>query len=694
MKEYPTEKIRNIGLMSHATAGKTTLADALVFAAGVVTRIGSVDDGTTVSDYHEFEIERKFSISTSLLHCFWKDHKVNIVDTPGYSDFNGEVYGAMRVIDTAVVPINAVAGVEVGTDTVVKIAKRNDVARIFFVNRCDKEHADFDKAVKSIREAYGNSAVPIQLAINPGESFHSAIDLISMKLVEFSDKGEATVHDIPAELRAEAEAAHETLVEAVAECDDALLEKFFEAGELTPEEFQQGLRAGIATKQLFPILCGAAAKGFGAAQLLDFVTKYCPDPAAGGEIVGTRPGSDEEIRVPVSADSPFSALVFKTMSERHLGEMSLFRVCSGTLKSGQEAFNPNRNITEKIGQLYVLNGKQRSEVGALPAGDLGAVVKLRDTHTGNTLTEKSNPILLPEIKFPNPVIRTAIAAKSKGDEDKIVSGLSTLHEEDPSLAVVIDPELHQTIIFGQGELHLGIAVQRLVDKYGVQVEMIEPKIPYREAIRSKAEGQSKYKKQSGGRGQYGDAHLRLEALPRGEQFEFVNKIVGGAVPSKYIPAVEKGVREAMDEGVIAGFPVVDVKVTLYDGSYHSVDSSDMAFKIAASMGFKKLFRQASPVILEPIYDIEVIVPEEFMGDVMGDISSRRGKILGTESEGQFQVVKAKVPLGELYKYSTKLRSLTQGRGLHRRKFSHYEEVPREVQEKLVEEYSKAREQGS
>ena len=694
MKEYPTEKIRNIGLISHATVGKTTLADAILFTAGVVNRIGSVDDGTTVSDYHADEIERKFSISTSLMHAFWNDHKINIVDTPGYSDFVGEVHGAMRVVDTAVVLVNAVAGIEVGTESVYKIAAENNAARIFFVNRCDKEHADFDQCVNAIRESFGNKAIPVQLAVNPGEGFNTIIDLISMKALTFDEKGKATAGDIPGEWQDRAQEARENLIEAVAETDDELLEKFFDAGELSEQELQAGLRKGIASREIFPILCGAASSAKGVGQLLDFVVQYCPDPSFIGEVVGTKPGSDEEVRFPANTDAPVAVQIFKTMSEMHLGEMSLFRVFSGKVQSGHEYFNATRNSTEKVGQIYLLNGKSRSEVGQLPAGDLGAVVKLRDTHTGDTLCEKSHPIVLPAIQFPEPVIRVALEPKTKGDEDKIGVGLSALQKEDPSIVVSVDPELHQTIVAGQGELHLDIVVKRLQEKYNVQVEMVEPKIPYRETIRSKAEGQSKYKKQTGGRGQYGDVFLRLEPLPRGSEFEFVDQIVGGVVPSKYIPAVEKGVREAMAEGVIAGYPVVDVKVTLYDGSYHSVDSSDMAFKIAASMGFKKLFKEANPVILEPIYDVEVVVPEEYMGDVMGDISSRRGKIIGTEAEGHFQVIKAKVPLAELYKYSTKLRSLTQGRGIHRRKFSHYEEVPREIQDKLVEEYNKAREQGS
>lgn len=693
MKVYSTDKIRNIGLVSHATVGKTSLAEAMLFCAGVVNRMGTIDDGSTVSDYHVDEILRKFSISTSLMHAPWRETKINIVDTPGYSDFIGEVYGAMRVIDTAVIMVNAVAGVEVGTELVNKLAAEGSAARLFFINRCDKEHADFQKTVDIINEAFGIHAIPVQLPINVGEGFRSFIDLINMKLVTVDENGKASQTDIPGEHKEAAAAAQEALIEAVAECDDELLEKFFEEGTLSEEEFKQGLRTGLRSRSLHPVLCGAATRAIGAEFLLDFIVDYCPDPSANGQVIGTKPDSDQEVKFDVDDKAPFSALVFKTMSEQHLGELSFFRVFSGQLHGGSEVFNTSRNTSEKIGQVYIMNGKARTDVGHLSAGDLGAAVKLRDTHTGNTLCLKSNPILLPQIKFPDPVIRSALQARAKGDEDKIGAGLSSLHEEDPTFVVTYDPEIRQTIISGQGELHLDIVIKRLTEKYGVHVDLVEPRIPYRETIRSKSEGQSKYKKQSGGRGQYGDVHLRLEPMPRGEQFEFVDQIVGGVVPGKYVPAVEKGVREAMEEGVIAGYKVVDVRVSLYDGSYHSVDSSDMAFKIAGSMGFKKLFKEANPVLLEPIYNVEIRVPEEYMGDVMGDISSRRGKILGMDSDGAFQVIKAQVPLAELYKYSTKLRSLTQGRGAHRRKFSHYDDVPRDLQEKLVNEYEKAREEG-
>lgn len=692
MKDYSTENIRNVALCSHATVGKTTLADALLYSAGEINRIGSIDDGTTTSDYHHDEIERKFSISTSLLHCAHNEHKINIIDPPGYSDFIGEVHGALRAADTALILINAVSGVEVGTESVHSIAESEQVARVFLINRCDKEHATFTETVEKLQGSFGSSAIPVQIAVNPGEGFDKIIDLINMKLLSYDSAGKETTSAIPPELQELANAQREALVEAVAECDDALLEKFFEEGELSDDEFRKGLRSGIIKRKLSPVLCCSAAHATGANALLDFITEFCPNPVECKTLEAQKGNDDGKIAIQAKSDLPFTAQIFKTMSEQHLGELSFFRVYSGKLSAGTEVHNASRNESEKIGQIYTMNGKQRTEIGMLVAGDLGAAVKLRHTHTGNSLSTKSDNLTLPAIKFPDPVIRAALMPRSKGDEDKISTGLATLHEEDPTFIFVADPELHQTIISGQGELHLDIVIKRLADRFGVEVDLIEPKIPYRETIRGTAQGQSKYKKQSGGRGQYGDVHLKVEPLPRGEDFEFVDAIVGGVVPGKFIPAVEKGVRETMQEGVISGCKVIDIRVTLYDGSYHSVDSSDMAFKIASSMGFKKLFREAKPVLLEPVYQVEIRVPEEYMGDVMGDISSRRGKIQGMEAEGAFQVIKAQVPLSELYKYSTKLRSLTQGKGIHRRKFSHYDEVPRDIQEKITEEYIKSREQ--
>ncbi len=686
MKEYSMDKLRNVGLISHGGVGKTSLAEAMLFNAGETNRLGKVDDGTSISDYHDDEIERKISISTSLLHFEWKHHKVNVLDTPGYSDFLGEVKGALRVVETGIVLINAVSGVEVGTEQVWEFANEEDVSRIFFMNRLDKENANFEKTLAMLKDRFGMGVVPVHIPVEEGENFHSFIDLIRMKLISYTadGSGKATEGDIPGDLQAKADEFREKLVESVAEADDEILEKYFEEGEISADDFKKGLLKGIRDKAIFPVLVGAATANVGVKELMDFVVNYAPSPAEFPEVVGKDPNTGEEVKRDASPDAPMASLVFKVISEPHVGEFSCFRVFSGKMSSGDEVLNPNQKATEKIGQIYALNGKQRKEIPFVSAGDIASVVKLKNTHTGDTLCDKKSPILLEGINFPSPVIRVAVEPKCKGDEEKISVGLQTLHEEDPTFVSAFDPELRQTIIQGQGELHLTIVVKRLKDKFGVDVELTEPKIPYRETIKGKAEVQGKFKRQSGGRGQYGDVWIRLEPKERGEGYEFVDAIVGGVVPGKYIPAVDKGIQEAMAEGVLAGYPVVDVKATLYDGSFHPVDSSDMAFKIAGSMAFKKAFLRAKPVLLEPIYDVEVKVPEEYLGDVMGDLSSRRGKIQGIESEGPFQIIKAKVPLAELYRYSTALRSMTQGRGIHRRKFSHYEEVPHEIAEKIIE----------
>ncbi len=694
MKDYTVDKIRNVGLVSHGGVGKTSLAEAMLFSAGEINRLGTIDDGTTVSDYSSDEIDRKISISSSILHLSWKNHKINIVDTPGYSDFVGEVIGALQVCDTAVILVNGVAGIEVGTETAFRLAEQKKIPRVFFVNRLDKEHADFNKVLEMTQQRFGNSVVAIQFPVNEGEGFDSVVDIVKMKMLRFekNKSGKFTEEPIPADLADQAADLRNSLMETISENDEELLNIFCDVGELTDEQLKTGLRNEIIKGNVLPVVCGAATENIGVLQLLDLIGSGCPSPLDRPKVEGLKPKTSETITREISADAPLSALVFKTVSEPHVGELSFFRVFSGSIKTGSEVLNATKGVIEKIGQIYLMNGKARKEIGQVNVGDMGAIVKLKGTSTGDTLCDKANPILLPEIKFPEPVIRVAVVPKAKGDEEKISTGLHTIQDEDPTFKVVIDPELKQIIVHGQGELHLDIIIKRLKEKYGVEVDIVEPKIPYRETIKGKAEGAHKYKKQSGGRGQYGDVSLRIEALPRGQGYEFVDAIVGGVIPGKYIPAVEKGIKEALAGGVIAGYPVVDVKVTLYYGSYHTVDSSDMAFKIAGSMCFKKIFKEAKPVLLEPIYDIEVQVPEEYMGDVMGDISSRRGKIQGMDAEGPFQIIKAKVPLAELYRYSTTLRSLTQGRGVHRRKFSHYEEVPKDAADKIIAQVEVAKEE--
>ncbi|MHB2149942.1 elongation factor G [Calditrichota bacterium LG25] len=688
MKVFQTDHIRNIGLGGHGSSGKTMLFEALLFNLKEINRIGSIEQGSTVSDYNPDEIERQISISASLGHGIWKDHKINIIDTPGYSDFFGEVVSAMRVVDTMFVVVSAASGVEVGTEMVWAEAAKQGVPRFIVINKLDRENIDFDNVVQGVIDSFGHQVVLAQFPVETGPNFDSVIDLFRMKMLKFAKDGSGNFseEEIPAELKEKAEELYLKLVEAVAESDDTLMEKYFEAGELSEEEFKTGFKKAVANDAIFPIFCTAATANVGVKRLLDIIVNFCPAPNERGEV------KTEDGTIKVDPNGPTAALVFKTISEQHMGELSFFKVFSGKLKTGEDVINTRDGHTERIGQMFILNGKNKKSVDELQAGDIGAVVKLKNTHTSDTLCAKGHNIKFPKIDFPEPVIRTAIKPKAKGDEEKISNGLHLLHEEDPTFLYHQDPELHQTIVSGQGELHLQIILKRLHQKFNVEVEEEEPKIPYRETIRKTATAQGKFKKQTGGRGQYGDCHLRLEPMERGGKFEFLDEIVGGVIPGKFIPAVEKGVIETMEKGVLAGYPVVDVRVAVYDGSYHTVDSSEMAFKVAASMAFKKAFLDANPVLLEPIYNIEVRVPDEYMGDVMGDISSRRGRIMGMDRDGRFQVIKAQVPLAELYRYSTTLRSLTQGRGIHKRSFSHYEEVPPDIAQKIIEESKKEQEE--
>ncbi len=685
MKEYKINQIRNMGLVGHGGVGKTSVAEGLLYSAGLTTRLGRVEDGNTVSDYTSEEIARKISIAASLLHLDWKNYKINLVDLPGYADFIGEVVAGLRATETAVILVSALSGVEVGTEQVSKIAEKYECARMFFLNKMEKEHASFFKPLNQLKERWGSGVVAVQIPIGEGLNFKGIVDLIKMKAYLFQKGAPAKEDQIPSELESPAQEFRVKLMESVAESDDSLLEKFFDKGELTEAEITAGLKKGIIDRRIFPVLCGAATENWGPSLLLDFSCEFLPSPADFSEVKGVDPNTQQEIKRKIAEGEPTTALVFKTVAEPHVGELSFFKVYSGKISPGNDLLNPTKQVTERIGQIYVMNGKERKEISHITAGDLGAFVKLKSTHTGETLCDKKSPILLPVIDFPKPVINMAIKPKNKGDEEKIANGFSKLHEEDPTFIMVVDGDIKQTIIYGQGELHLEIMVDKLKKKFGVEAELEKPRIPYRETIKAKAEAQGKYKRQSGGRGQYGDAWLRLEPLQRGEGFQFVDDVVGGAVPSKYIPAVEKGVMEAMQEGILASCKMVDIKVTIYDGTYHVVDSSDMAFKIAGSMGFRKAALDARPVLLEPIYNVEVLVPGEFMGDVMGDISSRRGKIMGMEADGGFEKIKAKVPLAELFKYSTSLRSMTQGRGYHTREFSHYEEVPKEIADKIIKE---------
>jgi len=689
VKDFQTGHIRNVVFGGHGGTGKTTLVEALLFNLKEITRMGSVEQGSTISDYNDDEVSRQISLNTALTHGIWNDTKLNIIDTPGYSDFFGEVVGAMRVADTAFVVVSAASGVEVGTEMVWRQAEQKEVPRFLILNKLDRENIEFDSVIEDLTESFGHQVVITQFPVETGPNFTQIIDLLRMKMLTFEkgNSGNFKEEDIPANLKDKADELQLKLIEAVAESDEALMEKYFEAGELSEEEFRGGLKKAVNEDTIFPVFCVSATENVGVKRLLDVMVNFCPAPNERGEIK-----AEDDLIVKTDSAEPFSMLIFKTLSEMHMGELSYFKIFSGTIKTGDDVINTSAEQGERIGQLFVLNGKNKKNVDVLNAGDIGAVVKLKNTHTGNSLAAKTKPVIFPKINFPDPIIRSAINPKTKGDEEKISHGLHVLHEEDPTFFYHQDSELHQTIVSGQGELHLQIILQRLKQKFGVEVEEEEPRIPYRETIKKKSSAQGKYKKQSGGRGQYGDCHLRLEPQPRGSEFEFLDEIVGGVIPGKFVPAVEKGIVEIMKKGVIAGFPVVDVRVAVYDGSYHNVDSSEMAFKVAASMGFKNAFADAKPVLLEPIYDIEIRVPDEYMGDVMGDISGRRGKIMGMDADGRFQVINAKVPLGELYRYSTTLRSMTQGRGIHKRNFSHYEEVPSDAAGKIIEQAKKDKEE--
>ena len=696
MKEYESGAVRNIAFIGHGGCGKTSLSENILFAAGETNRIGKISEGNTVSDYTPNEIEKQISISTSLLHVEWNNTKINILDTPGYSDFIGDVKSALRISDTAVLLLKSAEGVEVGSENTAKFINEYSLPSAVIINKIDNEHSTFGKTLQQAKDRISQNTIVITFPANEGINFNAVVDVVKMKAYTFGEAGSKQVaeSEIPADLKEQAEAYRLELVEKVAETSEELMNKYFEEGSLSDDDLDKGLRLSILQRNFVPVFAVSAEKAIGINNFLDFTVKYFPSPADRGGEEAVLKDSDKKVLVKPQQDGEPVLFVFKTISEQHVGELSLFKVFSGKVFAGLDMVNQNNSKTERLSQLSILNGHKRKDVSNIYAGDLGAVVKLKDTHTNNTLSSKNFSVVIKSIEFPETVIRSAIIPKAKGDEDKISSGLHTLHEEDPSFNVKFDPELSQTIISGQGELQLSLAVKRLKERYGVDVDIVEPRVPYRETIKGRVEEiEYKHKKQSGGRGQFGHVLFKMEPLPRGKGFEFVNAIVGGVVPGRFIPAVEKGIVEIMEKGVISGNKVVDVKVTLFDGSYHTVDSDEMSFKLAAAQCFRKGFNEAKPILLEPIYDIEVTVPEEFMGDVMGDISSRRGRISGMDSDGHFQIIKAQVPLAELYKYSSNLRSLTSGRGSHKRSFSHYEEVPKEVEQKVIDEYNKSREEG-
>jgi elongation factor G len=675
-------RIRNIGFVGHGGVGKTSLVEAILFAAGATTRLGKVDDGTTTTDFDPDEVKRKISLNTAVAFCEYKGHRLNLVDTPGYGDFVADARAGLRVVGGAVVVVDAVAGVQVQTEKVWKFATEYALPRVVVVNRLDRERADFFRTLESLQKRLKGRLAPFQIPIGSEAGFGGVVDLISMRALITAD-GKPRETDIPGDAMDTAKSYREKLAETAAETNDDLLAKYLEEGAIGEEEMQDALRKAVFAGALVPVLAASAARSIGIQPLLDLIVKEFPSPADQGEIEGVDPRSKDATRRAPDPKAPLSALVFKTISDPHVGKLSLFRVYSGTFRSDSQVFNATRDAKERVGHLGWLQGKAQKPVEALGPGEIGVVAKLKDTLTGDTLCDEANPVILPGIAFPEPAISFAIQPKSRGDEDRISTALQRMEEEDPTLRHHYDPETKQLLVSGIGQLHVEVVVERMKRKYNVDVTLLPPRIPYKETVKGRAEVQGKYKKQTGGRGQYGDVWLRIEPLPRGGGFEFVDDIFGGAVPRNYIPSVEKGVRDCMKRGILAGYPVVDLRVTLYDGSYHEVDSSDMAFQIAASLGLQKGFMDARPCLLEPIVNVEVVAPSENAGDVIGDLNGRRGRIVGMEPEGEVVSVRAQVPMAEMLTYESSLRSMTGGRGGYSMEFSHYEEVPGQLADKVI-----------
>jgi elongation factor G len=688
MKNYSPAEIRNFAIVGHASSGKTMLSEAMLLCAGVITRMGRIADGTTVSDYHVSEKQRQISVSATLMHAEWGGKKFNLIDTPGYLDFISEGLSALRVGDFALVVIHAQHGLGVGTDRVWNYATGYGLPKMIVINALDKENVDFDAALKAAQDHFGRHVFPLSVPVNAGPGFNRTLDVLRSEIVTYATDGSGKFTEEPAtgEWAEKAQALHRELIEHIAESDDELMNKYFEQGTLAEEEFRAGIHAAVQKELFIPLFAISAEKNVGVARLMDFIAKYGSSPVDRKKVPANDASGNDTLVALDGAETV--AYIFKTMSEAHFGELSFFRVYSGAVHSGTDMFNSDRKITERIGQIYLLNGQNRESVNTLGAGDIGAVVKLRDTHTGNTLCSPKHPVTLPKVVYPKPNIHASLVANVKGEEEKIASGLASLHNEDPTFLYAVDSELHQTVISAQGELHLEVVADRLRRRFNVHVELAEPRVKYRETIRGKGESKYRHKKQTGGAGQFAEVWMRIEPKPRDSGVEFTQSLVGQNVDRSFVPSVEKGVNQACTEGIVAGCKVTDVKIDFYDGKMHPVDSKDIAFQIAGYFAFKESFTAAKPVLLEPIETVEIRIPEDFMGKVMGDLSSRRGKILGMDTDGPFQVIKASVPTKELYHYSSTLRSLTGGRGVHAEEFSHYEEMPREAAEKVIAEAAK------
>jgi elongation factor G len=690
MKVYESEKIRNIALLGHGGSGKTTFCEASLYASGVSKRMGKVEDGNTFSDFDKEEINRKTSINTSVVPVEWNGYKVNLIDTPGYFDFVGEVQGAMKAAGGMVIFIDATSGIEVGTEKAWKMAMDKKTPTFIAINKMDRENVEYDKIIAELREAFGKKIAPFQIPIGSEENFIGNVNVVKMTAREYDGK-DCNEKPIPDDLVDLAQEMRELLMESVAESDEELLEKYFGGEAFTEEEIQTGLRKGILSGEIVPVVCASFAKNVGTHTLLDMLCDYSPSPMDMPPKTGINPKNDQEVVRTLEPTEAFSAQVFKTIADPFIGKISLLKIISGKLTSDMEILNANKNEKERVGSLFFIRGKNQIETKEVKAGDIAAVAKLQHTNTGDTLCSVSDPILYSNIEFTEPQLYLAVEPKSRGDEEKIGTGLQRLSEEDPSFTFERNAETKQTLIRGQGELHIKVITSKLKNKFGVEVTLSDPIVPFRETIKGTADVQGKHKKQSGGRGQYGDVKMRF--MPSDQEFEFEEVIFGGSVPKAYIPAVEKGIREAMVSGVLAGYPVVNFKAQLYEGSYHDVDSSEMAFKIAASLAFKKGMEEAKPILLEPIVRVEVRVPEENMGDIMGDLNKRRGRILGMEPMGDgIQKVTAEAPQAEMFKYAIDLRSMTQARGEFSMEFTRYEEVPQMISEKIIEHAKAVKEQ--
>jgi len=682
------ERLRNIGIMAHIDAGKTTTTERILFYAGKTHRIGEVDDGAAIMDWMEQEKERGITITSAATTIFWKDHTINIIDTPGHVDFTMEVERSLRVLDGAVALFCSVGGVEPQSETVWRQADKYRVPRIAYINKMDRTGADFFGTIDMMKSRLGAEGVPIQIPIGAGELFTGIIDLIEMKARFYQEDTQGTIftdEDIPPDLYAQAKAKREELIEKVSDYDDTLMEKFLNDEHIEPEEIRQALRSAVIDLKFFPVLCGSSYKNKGVQALLDAVIWFLPSPMDLPPVKGIDPDSGKEIfREPLDSE-PFSGLVFKIMTDPYVGRLSYVRVYSGTLNKGDTIYNPENTKSERISRILAMHANKRADLKEAVAGDIVALVGLRNSTTGSTICDKKNPIILEEMSFPNPVIYIAIEPKTKADQDKLSESLTKLSEEDPTFQVKTDPETGQTIMSGMGELHLEILVDRMLREFKVAANVGRPQVAYRETITGESEAEGKFIRQTGGHGQYGHVRIRLSPNETGKGFTFINKVVGGRIPREYIPAVEKGIAESLENGVLAGYPMVDVKVELIDGTYHDVDSSELAFRIAGSIAFQEGARKAKPTILEPVMDIEVVVPEEYMGDIIGDLNARRGKVAGMIHRPDAMVIASQVPLSEMFGYATTLRSLSQGRAVYSMQFSHYSPVPDAVQEKMVQQ---------